>query len=574
MADVKGISAQQPSSMPYGKYGQYAYAPDLTNRTWPDQLLTEAPLWCSVDLRDGNQALIDPMDIERKTRMFEAIVEMGFKEVEIGFPSASGPDFDFCRQLIEQDQVPDDVWIQVLTQARPELIERTFEAIRGCKKAIVHLYNPTSTLQRRVVYGLDKEGIIDIALTGTRQCRELRATMPETEIRFEYSPESFTGTEIDFAIEICEKVAAEWGATTQDPIILNLPATVEMSTPNLYGDLIEYFNRNVANRDSIILSLHPHNDRGCGVAAAEFGMMAGADRVEGTLFGNGERTGNVDIITLALNLFASGVDPELDVSHIDELRRIAEYCNQLPVHPRHPYGGDLVYTAFSGSHQDAIKKGLEALPDNYSFWEVPYLPIDPAHVGRTYQDVIRVNSQSGKGGVAYVMKNNYGFDMPRRLQVEFSREIQSITDEGGEIRPDMIRKTFDETYLHTSEPFSYRGHRSSFDSSSSEMSEVTAQIRVQGSDNEVTGSGNGPLSAFKNALSDGCNVQVRLVDYQEHAVGIGADATAAAYVEIETADRQVWWGVGLNPNIVTASFEAFVSALNRAGQAAFGSEQG
>ena len=574
MADVKGISAQQPSSMPYDKYGQYSYAPDLTDRTWPDQLLTEAPLWCSVDLRDGNQALIDPMDIERKTRMFEAIVEMGFKEVEVGFPSASGPDFDFCRQLIEEDQVPDDVWIQVLTQARPELIERTFEAIRGAKKAIVHLYNPTSTLQRRVVYGLDKEGIIDIALTGTRQCRELKATMPETEVRFEYSPESFTGTEIDFAIEICEKVTSEWGATEQDPIILNLPATVEMSTPNLYGDLIEYFNRNVANRDSIILSLHPHNDRGCGVAAAEFGVMAGADRVEGTLFGNGERTGNVDIITLALNLFASGVDPELDISHIDELRRIAEYCNQLPVHPRHPYGGDLVYTAFSGSHQDAIKKGFEALPDNYGFWEVPYLPIDPAHVGRTYQDVIRVNSQSGKGGVAYVMKNNYGFDMPRRLQVEFSREIQSITDEGGEIRPDTIKKTFDETYLHTSEPFSYRGHRSSFDSSSSDMSEVTAQIRVQGTENEVTGSGNGPLSAFKNALSDGCNVHARLVDYQEHAVGTGADATAAAYVEIETADRQVWWGVGMNPNIVTASFEAFISALNRAGQAAFGSEQG
>ncbi|WP_256868510.1 2-isopropylmalate synthase [Candidatus Entotheonella palauensis] len=568
MADVKGISRQQPSSMPYDKYEPYPYAPPLADRTWPDKTITEAPLWCSVDLRDGNQALIDPMDVPRKKQMFEALVEMGFKEIEVGFPSASAPDFDFCRLLIEEELIPDDVWVQVLTQSRSELISRSFEALTGCERAIMHLYNPTSTLQRRVVYGLDRAGIINLAVTGTRQCRELREAMSGTDVRFEYSPESFTGTEIDLAIEICERVAEEWGATPEDPIILNLPATVEMSTPNLYGDLIEYFHRNIRNRDAVILSLHPHNDRGCGVAAAEFGMMAGADRVEGTLFGNGERTGNVDIITLAMNLFSQGVDPELDISHIDHLRRVAEYCNQLPVHPRHPYGGDLVYTAFSGSHQDAIKKGFEALEATYTLWQVPYLPIDPAHVGRTYQDVIRVNSQSGKGGVAYVLKNNYGLDLPRRLQVEFSRAIQAITDEGGEILPEMIKDTFDKTYLNTISPLAYLGHRSSFDSSSSADSEVAAQVRLRDTEVEITGSGNGPLSAFKNALENQCRIKINLVDYQEHAVGAGADASAAAYVEIETSDRQAWWGVGVDSNIVTASFQALVSAINRAGVAA------
>ena len=563
MADVKGISKQQPSPMPFGKYIHYPYAPALSDRTWPDQVTTEAPLWCSVDLRDGNQALIDPMDVPRKKQMFEALVEMGFKEIEVGFPSASAPDFDFCRMLIEEGLVPDDVWIQVLTQSRPELIERTYESIEGAKNAIVHLYNPTSTLQRRVVYGLDLNGIIDIALTGTRQCRELREKANDSNIRFEYSPESFTGTEIDFAVDICEQVTAEWGATAEDPIILTLPATVEMSTPNLYGDLIEFFHRNVSNREAIVLSLHPHNDRGCGVAAAEFGVMAGADRVEGTLFGNGERTGNVDIVTLAMNLFSQGVDPELDISHIDNLRRITEYCNQLPVHPRHPYGGDLVYTAFSGSHQDAIKKGFEALSDDYDVWEVPYLPIDPAHVGRTYQDVIRVNSQSGKGGVAYVMKNNFGLDLPRRLQIEFSQVIQSITDEGGEILPETIKKTFDETYLHTTQPFTYLGHKSTFDSESSDLSTVSAILNVSGEKQTITGEGNGPLSAFKTALATECGLDLTLVDYQEHAVGTGADATAAAYVEIEAADRHVYWGVGMDPNIVTASFHALLSAINR-----------
>jgi 2-isopropylmalate synthase len=569
MADVKGISRQQPSSMPYDKYEPYPYAPPLIDRTWPDKIITEAPLWCSVDLRDGNQALIDPMDVPRKKHLFETLVEMGFKEIEVGFPSASAPDFDFCRLLIEEGLIPDDVWVQVLTQSRSELISRSFEALTGCERAIMHLYNPTSTLQRRVVYGMDRAGIINLAVTGTRQCRHLREAMSGSQVRFEYSPESFTGTEIDFAIEICERVAEEWGATPDDPIILNLPATVEMSTPNVYGDLIEYFHRHIRHRDAIILSLHPHNDRGCGVAAAEFGMMAGADRVEGTLFGNGERTGNVDIITLAMNLFSQGVDPELDISHIDHLRRVAEYCNQLPVHPRHPYGGDLVYTAFSGSHQDAIKKGFEALEDNYKRWQVPYLPIDPAHVGRTYQDVIRVNSQSGKGGVAYVLKNNFGLDLPRRLQVEFSRVIQAITDEGGEILPDMIKATFDKTYLNTQHPLAYLGHRSSFDSSSSADSEVTAKVRMHDAEIEVTGSGNGPLSAFKNALENRCRIKINLVDYQEHAIGAGAEASAAAYVEIETADRQAWWGVGVDANIVTASFQALVSAINRAGVAAF-----
>ena len=569
MADVKGISRQQPSSMPYDKYEPYPYAPTLRDRTWPDKTITEAPLWCSVDLRDGNQALIDPMDVPRKKQMFEALVDMGFKEIEVGFPSASAPDFDFCRQLIEEDLIPDDVWVQVLTQSRSELISRSFEALTGCERAIMHLYNPTSTLQRRVVYRMDRAGIIDLAVTGARQCRQLREAMSGTHVRFEYSPESFTGTEIDFAIEICERVTEEWGATPEDPIIINLPATVEMSTPNLYGDLIEYFHRNIRYRDAIILSLHPHNDRGCGVAAAEFGMMAGADRVEGTLFGNGERTGNVDIITLAMNLFSQGVDPELDISHIDHLRRVAEYCNQLPVHPRHPYGGDLVYTAFSGSHQDAIKKGFEALEDDYKIWQVPYLPIDPEHVGRTYQDVIRVNSQSGKGGVAYVLKNNYGLDLPRRLQVEFSRVIQSITDEGGEILPETIKNTFDATYLNTQSPLAYLGHRSSFDSSSSADSDVTAKVCLNGAEVEVSGSGNGPLSAFKNALENQCHIKVNLVDYEEHAIGSGAEASAAAYVEIETPDRQAWWGVGIDANIVTASFQALVSAINRAGAVAF-----
>jgi 2-isopropylmalate synthase len=558
--------------MAWDRYRAYEpiYAPLVRERTWPDRPIRHAPLWCSVDLRDGNQALIDPMDPARKRMMFDTLVEMGFKEIEVGFPAASQPDFDFIRQLIDDDLVPDDVTIQVLTQARPELIERTYESLVGCKQAIVHLYNSTSTLQRRVVFGLDYSGIVDIAVSGARRCMELREGMGDSLIRFEYSPESFTGTEIDFAVDICDAVMDVFEASSDHPVILNLPATVEMSTANVYGDLIEYFDRNIPRREAVILSLHPHNDRGTAVAAAEFGMMAGADRVEGTLFGNGERTGNVDVVTLALNLFSQGVDPKLDIRQIDQVRRVAEYCNQLPVHPRHPYGGDLVYTAFSGSHQDAIKKGFEALPPNYEVWEVPYLPIDPQHVGRTYQDVIRVNSQSGKGGVAYVIKNDYGIDMPRRLQIEFSRVIQRITDvTGKEIMPEEIWDAFRTTYLESDGPLQYVGHSSSYDSTSSDQTELKCTIRVRGEERAIAGSGNGPLSAFNHALEQETGVSVQLVDYQEHAVGSGVDTTAVAFVEIETTGHDVYWGVGMDVNIVTASMKALVSAVNHAGEAAF-----
>jgi len=436
-----------PKRMPFDKYRPFVPV-DLRDRTWPDKKLTKAPRWCSVDLRDGNQALIDPMDPERKRRMFEALVRMGFKEIEVGFPSASQPDYDFVRLLIEEDLVPEDVTIQVLTQCRPELIERTYECLRGARRAIVHFYNSTSILQRRVVFGLDKPGIVDIAVNAARLCKKLEATLPGTDVFYEYSPESYTGTEVDFAVEICEAVMDVIEPTSDRKIILNLPATVEMYSPNLYADTIEWFLRHVSRRDRVILSLHPHNDRGCAVAATELGVLAGAERVEGTLFGNGERTGNVDVVTLAMNLFAQGVDPELDISDIDGLRRVAEHCNRLPVHPRHPYVGDLVYTAFSGSHQDAIKKGMEALPRDYKVWEVPYLPIDPKHVGRTYEAVIRVNSQSGKGGVAYIMKAEHGFDLPRRLQIEFSKTIQTITEDSGtEISPKDMWQAFENQYL-------------------------------------------------------------------------------------------------------------------------------
>ncbi|HEC11572.1 MAG TPA: 2-isopropylmalate synthase [Acidimicrobiales bacterium] len=556
-------SPQQPSPMPFEKYRPYSYGPELQDRLWPDREIEAAPTWCSVDLRDGNQALIDPMDIDRKREMWTQLVEMGFKEIEVGFPAASQPDFDFLRLLIEQDLIPDDVTIQVLTQARPEIITRTFEAVKGSRQAIVHLYNSTSTLQRRVVFGTDFAGITRIAVEGAKLCKSLEEHAGDTDIRFQYSPESFTGTEIDFAIDICAAVMDVFEASPDNRLILNLPATVEMSTPNHYADLVEYFDRNMDNRESALISLHPHNDRGTAVAAAELALMAGADRVEGTLFGNGERTGNVDVVTLALNMFSQGVDPELDLGHIDRIRRVAEHCNQIPVHPRHPYVGDLVYTAFSGSHQDAIKKGLEALEEDYEVWEVPYLPIDPAHLGRTYQDIIRVNSQSGKGGVAYVLKSQYDIDLPRRLQIEFSRIIQSIADDGGEIMPEAIWKTFAETYLHTTRPLSYVGHRSSFDSMASDQAEVEARVTVDGVEQTVTGRGNGPLSAFKAALEKETGVQVTLVDYQEHSMGSGADATAAAFVEVETPDGRTNWGVGIHPNIVTASFRALISAVNR-----------
>jgi 2-isopropylmalate synthase len=552
----------QPRKMPFDKYRPFLPL-QLPDRTWPDRRIETAPLWCSVDLRDGNQALIDPMDPARKRRMFETVVAMGFTEVEVGFPSASQPDFDFCRQLIEEDLIPDDVWIQVLTQCRPELIDRTYEAIAGAPRAIVHFYNSTSILQRRVVFGLDREGITDIAVNAAKLARKLEDRTPGTHVRYEYSPESFTGTETDYAIEICDAVREAIDPGTDDKLIMNLPATVEMYTPNIYGDVIEYFHRNVPHRDQVVLSLHPHNDRGCAVAAAEFGVMAGADRVEGTLFGNGERTGNVDLVTLAMNLFAQGVDPELDISDIDALRRTAEYCNRLPVHPRHPYVGDLVYTAFSGSHQDAIKKGFQALEagagdDGYEVWEVPYLPIDPKHVGRTYESVVRVNSQSGKGGVAYVMKEEHGFDLPRRLQIEFSRTIQGVVeDTGTEISPSAMWEHFEQRYLSpgTIELRTYELH------TSESGAEITAQLDTTDGPLTVEGEGNGPVSAFVHGLAAQLGFELDVLDYSEHAIGSGADTQAVAYVETQNADGDVRWGVGVNDSIVAASLRAVLSAL-------------
>src|ERR671939_1631534 len=467
-----------PKKMPFEKYQPWIPLV-LHDRTWPNRRLQKAPLWCSVDLRDGNQALIDPMDVERKRRMFEALVQMGFKEIEVGFPAASQPDYDFVRVLIEEDLIPEDVTIQVLTQCRQELIERTYESLQGAPRAIVHFYNSTNPLQRRVVFGLDKPGIIDIATSAAALARNLEKAIPDTVVRYEYSPESFTLTEPDFAVEICEAVMDVIEPDNQaNKIILNLPATVECYTPNVYGDVIEWFGRRLRHRDRIILSLHPHNDRGCAVAAAEFGMMAGAERIEGTLFGNGERTGNVDVITLAMNLFSQGIDPCLDISDIDELRRVTEYCNRLPVHPRHPYVGDLVYTAFSGSHQDAIKKGIQALPPDYHTWEVPYLPIDPKHVGRTYEAIIRINSQSGKGGVAYIMQAEHGLDLPRRMQIEFSKTIQTITeDTGTEISPSAMWSAFVREYLPENPPVQLISHETT---TGTEGAKVVAQLMVDG----------------------------------------------------------------------------------------------
>ncbi|CAN5859990.1 2-isopropylmalate synthase [soil metagenome] len=551
-----------PKKMPFERYRPFQpLALELPDRTWPSRRIEQAPLWCSVDLRDGNQALIDPMDPVRKRRMFETVVAMGFKEIEVGFPSASQPDFDFVRELIEDDRIPDDVTIHVLTQCRPELVERTYESIKGAPRAIVHFYNSTSILQRRVVFGLDRAGITQIAVDAAKLCRKLEETVPGTDVRYEYSPESFTGTEIDYAVEICEAVMDAIEPTTDEKVILNLPATVEMYTPNIYGDVIEWFDRHIRDRDRVVLSLHPHNDRGCAVAAAEFGVMAGADRVEGTLFGNGERTGNVDVVTLAMNLFTQGIDPELDISDIDALRRVAEYCNRLPVHPRHPYAGDLVYTAFSGSHQDAIKKGIDALDGGYDTWAVPYLPIDPGHVGRTYEAVIRVNSQSGKGGVAYIMKAEHGLDLPRRLQIEFSRAIQTINEDTGTIiSPTEMWDTFRATYL--AEDVSVELLSSEI-STGEHHAKVVAQLLVDGGHRTVVGEANGPIAAFVAALQTDLGIEVEVVDYSEHAVGTGADATAVAYVETVGSDGVTRWGVGMEENILTASLKAILSALNR-----------
>jgi 2-isopropylmalate synthase len=557
---------QTPSGMPFRRYQPFSPI-ELTDRTWPATRIERAPLWCSVDLRDGNQALIDPMTPARKRRMFDLLVRMGYKEIEVGFPSASQTDFDFVREIIEQDLIPDDVTIQVLTQAREPLIERTYEAIAGAPRAIVHLYNSTSTLQRRVVFGLDKAGITAIATDAARLCLKLAETMGDTEVRFEYSPESYTGTELDYALEVCSAVLDVWQPTPDWPAVINLPATVEMATPNVYADSIEWMSRNLPRRDTVVLSLHPHNDRGTAVAAAELGVMAGADRVEGTLFGNGERTGNVDLVTLGMNLFSQGVDPMIDFSDIDEIRRTVEYCNQLPVHERHPYGGDLVYTAFSGSHQDAIKKGFEALDRDAAAagmstsdfpWAVPYLPIDPKDVGRSYEAVIRVNSQSGKGGVAYLMKTEHALDLPRRLQIEFSQVVQKHTDSaGGEVAPDRLWSIFSTEYLTPGPVRLVRHESSTVDGAVL----VTAEVTVDGEPLLVTGQGNGPIAAFTAGLA-ALGWDVRVLDYAEHALSAGGDARAAAYLEVQIGER-VLWGVAVDENIVTASLHAVLNAVAR-----------
>jgi 2-isopropylmalate synthase len=544
---------------PKNKYRPFAPI-DLSARTWPDKVLTTPPLWCSVDLRDGNQALIEPMDRVRKRRMFDLLVRTGFKEIEVGVPAASQTDFDFVRELIERNLIPDDVVIQVLTQARPELIERTYESLRGAKRAIVHLYNSTSTVQRRVVFGLDRPGIVNIAVQAARCVRDLAEQQPGTDWYFEYSPESFTGTELDFAVEICDAVNDVWQPTPERKVILNLPATVEMATPNIYADQIEWFGRHIAKRDSIVLSVHPHNDRGTAVAAAELAVMAGAERVEGTLFGNGERTGNVDIVTLALNLYSQGVHPGLDFSNINEAARCAEYCNQLPIHPRHPYVGDLVFTAFSGSHQDAIKKGFGARRDG-DIWEVPYLPIDPRDLGRTYESVIRVNSQSGKGGIAYLLERDYGLTMPRRLQIEFSQVVQAVTDATGkELSSEQIWSLFEREYLGENGAYVYSAHQLSPLREHQNIERLTLKLKCNGQGALLHGEGNGPIDAIVDALG----LRFDVLSYEEHSMGSGSDARAVAFVEITTPARATLFGVGLHENIVTASLMAILSAVNRA----------
>ena len=544
--------------MPHWKYRPYETV-DLPDRTWPNVVLSRAPIWCSVDLRDGNQALVNPMDAARKRRFFDLLVRLGFKEIEVGFPAASKTDFDFLRVLVEDELVPDDVTIAVLTQARPELIERTFQAIEGTKRAIVHLYNSTSTTQRRVVFGMDRAGIRELAVRATVLCREL-AERADEQIVFEYSPESFHHTELDFALEVCEAVAAEWMPRPDRKMIVNLPTTVEHFPPNVYADRIEWFARNFSQRQAITLSVHPHNDRGTAVATAELGLMAGADRVEGTLFGNGERTGNVDIITLALNLLTQGVDPKLDLSQLDVAKRIVEECNELPVHARHPWAGDLVYTAFSGSHQDAIKKGIYAQQRSESeIWDVPYLPIDPNDLGRSYEAIIRINSQSGKGGVAYLLLSDYRLDLPRGLQVEFSQAVQTITDaKGGELSAAQLYELFDVNYLSLAEPYELTSYRHE---ASDNGDRLTATLRFEQEHIEVEGTGNGPIAALTHGL-DAVGIGISILDYHEHALGSGEDATAAAYVEADV-DGEPVWGVAVHSSIVTASLRAVVNAVNR-----------
>jgi 2-isopropylmalate synthase len=551
------------------KYKAYAfpYVPaDFSDRTWPSQTINTPPTWCSVDLRDGNQALVEPMGTDRKLRFWDALLKMGFKEIEVGFPSASDTDFEFVRHIIEKKLIPDDVTIQVLTQCRPELITRTYEAIKGAPSAIVHFYNSTSTAQRRVVFGMDEDGITEIATSAAKLVRELNeaGAAGDTVVRYQYSPESFTGTELTYALEICEAVMDVLEPTPENKLILNLPSTVEMATPNTYADQIEWFSKNVKNRDSIILSLHPHNDRGTAIAATELGLMAGADRVEGTLFGNGERTGNVDIVTLSLNMFTQGVDPALKIDDINELIRTVEYCNQLPVHPRHPYAGELVFTAFSGSHQDAINKGMKEVQEKHKdLWDVPYLPMDPADVGRTYEAIIRINSQSGKGGISYILEQDYGVALPKRAQAEFSKVIQAITDrEGHEVRPEQIWDVFNAEYLDQNGPITFLNYQTLPGEGGGR--DLKARLRVFGEEIEIAGKGSGPISGFVDGLSNAFGFDMDVVDYREHSVGTGKDTSAYAYVEMRSPDGQTLFGVGKHENIAESSLRAVVSAANRA----------
>ncbi len=569
---------QKPSTMPVHKYQPFheQITVELADRTWPSKRINEAPRWCAVDLRDGNQALIDPMSPERKLKMFQLLVNMGYKEIEVGFPSASQTDFDFVRLLIEDGHIPDDVIIQVLTQARDHLIERTYESLKGAKQAIVHFYNSTSVLQRRVVFNADMDGIKKIAVDAAKKCISLESTLPGTSVFYEYSPESYTGTELEYAVEVCDAVIAVIQPTPERKMVINLPATVEMATPNVYADSIEWVSRNISRRDSILISLHPHNDRGTAVAAAELGYLAGADRIEGCLFGNGERTGNVDLVTLGLNLFSQGIDPHIDFSNLDEIKRTVEYCNQLPVHERSPYGGDLVYTAFSGSHQDAIKKGFELMHKDASakgvgvddlVWAVPYLPIDPKDVGRSYEAVIRVNSQSGKGGVAYLLKADHNLDLPRKLQIEFSRVVQNQTDtEGGEVSSAKLWEIFTDEYLPASNEDAKWGRfelkKMRTESEMDGVVSLEAVLRDAKSEVEVSGTGNGPISAFINVIEKQ-GLSVRVLDYVEHTLSSGAEAQAAAYTELEV-NGQVLWGVGIDGDIATASLKAIISGINRA----------
>ncbi|PVW06875.1 2-isopropylmalate synthase [Microbacterium sp. Gd 4-13] len=571
-------NTQQPTAAPIHKYRPYheQIRVDLPDRTWPDARITEAPRWCAVDLRDGNQALIDPMSPERKLVMFELLVQMGYKEIEVGFPSASQTDFDFVRKLIEENRIPDDVSIQVLTQAREHLIARTYESIAGAKRAIVHFYNSTSVLQREVVFRTDQQGIVDIALAGARLCRQYEKTVPETEVFYEYSPESYTGTELEFAVDICNQVLEILEPTPERKVVINLPATVEMATPNVYADSIEWMSRHLNHRENVLLSLHPHNDRGTAVAAAELGYMAGADRIEGCLFGNGERTGNVDLVALGINLLSQGIDPQIDFSDIDHVKRTVEYCNQLPVPERSPWAGDLVFTAFSGSHQDAIKKGFEAMAARADAqgvtvdeieWAVPYLPIDPKDLGRSYEAVIRVNSQSGKGGVAYLLKSDHALDLPRKLQIEFSGVVQAKTDaEGGEVTSDQIWAVFTDEYLPAPDAadrwgrFEVLGTRSSSDMSG----DVELHVRLRDGDSieDTTANGNGPIAAFLEIVRSR-GIDISLYDYVEHTLSAGGDAQAASYVELRVEGERLW-GVGIDGDISTASLKAIISGVNRA----------